>query len=835
MTLLSAALQYHKWSLAAIPTDSSKRSILTWRKYENEPPTTAQIADMFAHKNASGLAVICGAASGGLEVVDCDLKYDVTGKLWDQLTLAMADLPFFDKLLIVRTVSNGYHLYYRCEQVEGNQKLARRHTTDEERVHAPNAKVKVLLETRGQAGYVMAPPTPGYELARGKFNEIPLLTIEERDALLTLCRSFNEVVDEVPITYRNPTARSNSRSPFTDYNERGDVVALLQQYGWRVVGQNLSKTKLLRPGQTYSKSSGDYNSDLNLFSVFTTSSEFEPMKGYRPAAVYCKLVCSDNWKECYRKLSDMGYGDQHIKIPSELKSKIKNYVKTGLQQKEIATLISKESDYDEKQAQKVVSQAINDKDGLFEWQGKRRIIVYRNYVNWLKNNNYHIYFYDQHSSIYKLIKTQDGKVKEANNYLIKQELLAKINTDDYDNEDDRAQDLETLLKNHNLFLANIYEYLEQISISWLRDDAHTCYIPFDSCVIRVTKHGVQKLTYGNFKDMYIWESELKSDPKWDSIDIMDCNLQIECQFSKFIYLICNGDNDRIISVYTIIGYLLHKHKDPSRAWAVILGEETDDETKGGGTGKGIFIKALEKILNTVTIDGKNFKADKSFAYQRVKLDTRLVAIQDVDRLFDFEKFYSIITEGWTIEKKNKDELYIGYQDSPKVILTTNYTINDTGNHAKRRQKVIEFSDYFGAHHTPKDEFGMLMFDDWDRDEWNRFFNFMFQCVRLYFEAGVRDTTQGEKYRIKKLRTMFGEDFSTWFTQTAIDELKTYQKFTDLYKNFLNIHDYEKKDFSVKKFKKALAVAAENYRFNLIERIDRQGNNVKIVKLEAISA
>lgn len=833
MKLQQAALAYHDMGLSAIPTDSSKRSICTWKKYENTAPAKDEIIESFSKGAAKGLAIICGASSGGLEIIDCDIKYDVTGTLWQRLQESLNELTLFGKLVVVSTIGGGYHLYYRCEQIEGNQKLAQRATTEAERQDNPNSKVRVLIETRGQAGYVIAPPSEGYKIQQGSLDSITVLSIDERDRLLACCRSFNELVEEVPITYRHPTAKSSAKSPFTDYNERGDVEQLLERHGWRIVKTTNDKTTFLRPGETKSKSSGDYNRTLGLFGVFTTSSEFTPMKGYRPAAVFCKLECADNWKECYRKLTDMGYGEQHIKISPDLKIKIKNYADAGLQQKEIATLISKESGYNESQAQKIVHQATSYQDGLFEWQGKKRAIVYRNYVDWLKNNNYHLYFYDG-SPIYKLIKIHDGKVKEANNYMIKQELLAKINADDYESEEDRALDLETLIKNPNIFLNNIYEYLEQIDIQWLRDDANTCYIPFESCIVRITKDKTEKLTYGSFKEMHIWDSELKVNEKWDSIDIIDDEAELTCQFGRFIELICGGDDQRILSACTIIGYLLHKHKDPSRAWAVILGEETDDETKGGGTGKGIFIKALEKILNTVTIDGKNFKADKSFAYQRVKLDTRLVAIQDVDRIFDFEKFYSIITEGWTIEKKNKDELYIGYKDSPKVILTTNYTISDTGHHAKRRQKVVEFSDYFGAHRTPKEEFGMLMFDDWDRDEWNRFFNYMFRCVKIYFNLGVVDVTQGERYRLKKLRTQFGEDFAAWFTETAIMELKSYQKFTDVYKNFLGIHDFDKKDFSIKKFKKGMSVAAENYQLTIKERIDRQGNNVKLIKLESIT-
>jgi hypothetical protein len=59
-------------------------------------------------------------------------------------------------------------LYYRCDVIEGNQKLAQRPATAEEVKENPNEKVLVLIETRGEGGYVVAPPTDGYKLSAGR-------------------------------------------------------------------------------------------------------------------------------------------------------------------------------------------------------------------------------------------------------------------------------------------------------------------------------------------------------------------------------------------------------------------------------------------------------------------------------------------------------------------------------------------------------------------------------------------------------------------------------------------------------------------------------------------
>ncbi len=57
----------------------------------------------------------------------------------------------------------------------------------------------------------------------------------------------------------------------------------------------------------------------------------------------------------------------------------------------------------------------------------------------------------------------------------------------------------------------------------------------------------------------------------------------------------------------------------------------------------------------------------------------------------FESLFSKITDGLTVEKKNKDELFIDYENSPKFLITTNYNIDNESQASNRRQFLLVVS------------------------------------------------------------------------------------------------------------------------------------------------
>jgi hypothetical protein len=194
--------------------------------------------------------------------------------------------------------------------------------------------------------------------------------------------------------------------------------------------------------------------------------------------------------------------------------------------------------------------------------------------------------------------------------------------------------------------------------------------------------------------------------------------------------------NRYNSLKSIIGYLLHSFKTSANNKAVILNDETISENPNGGSGKGIFWNAISKMKKVSSIDGKTFEFTKSFPYQTVSTDCQLLVFDDVKKNFNFESLFSLITEGITLEYKGQDAIKLPVEKSPKILITTNYTIKGDGGSFDRRKIEVELSNYFSSKLTPLDHFKHLLFDDWDAKEWSRFDNYMINCIEYYLQNGI---------------------------------------------------------------------------------------------------
>jgi hypothetical protein len=818
--------KYLDFGVNVIAVNDKKQAIFPWKEFQNRPITKEELEKQLSDPRAKGIAVICGAVSGGLEVIDIDTKYE-TFPLWEQIKSKIPQ-DIFAKLHIVNTKSNGYHLYYKCEEIECNQKLAQRQPTAEEKLQNPQIKTYCIIETRGEAGYVVAPPSDGYTIVQKGIN---IISIEERSTLFEVMRSFNEIIEEQIIeAHQRPSTKDYGVSPFEDYNKRGDVSALLQSHGWTIVKENSERVYYLRPGSK-AEHSGSYNKSLGLFSVFSVNTPFTPQKGYRPAIVYAILEHNSDFKKAAKALLEQGYGEK--KTSDKLERTLFNKKQNGATKDELVSLLVQSHRKSVSDATEMVEN-LEDRWGeqictFWDVSEQDRLTInrYKLQVFLTTVGGFRLYFYDQNSTIYRLVRIKDGFVEESSTEQIKRFIKDYIDRlpDSFDGGITPQDLLEHIYRGASaLFSDAFFEFFDRADINFLQDTQDTSYFPFKNGVVCVSKDKIALKTYGEL-NKFVWKTQIID----HHIYVDDGSIKLEeIEYYKFLNYVSGEEVERLMYAITLIGYLLHTYKDPSRPFSVILAEETENEANGGGTGKGIFVKALGHLSNLVRVDGKNFKVDKNFAFQRVDLDTRILAIEDTRRNVDFEGFYSIITEGITVEKKNKDELFIPYKDSPKVMFTTNYTIPNMGNHAKRRQKVFEFSPYFGAGKTPEDVFGHKLFEDWDKDEWNRFFNLMFNCVQIYLESGVLAVENSEKLHRKQVRVQFGEEFLE-FLMAQKEEKEVWITMEFLYNEFLKMTGFEKKEYSMKRFSKAIDESCTILKIAYQSTRSKEHSNRKCIK------
>lgn len=330
MTLLDAALAWRHAGCSVIPvrTDGTKTPAVSWKAYQDEPASEAVVTDWFTSGRYDGIGIICGAVSGHLEMFEVEgravtdtlpafrdaMRDNGHGELWDRL----------NKGFLEQSPSGGLHWLYRVDgETRRNLKLARRPATADELKQDPADKVKVLLETRGEGGYVVVAPSAGRTHSSGKAwaflvgspATIPTISIDERDALHAIASMFDTMPVAEPVLPRSAFMPGDIPAggirPGDDYNQRATWDDLLTPLGWvkaKHFGGNCygwtRPGKHLRDGisATTGRNDGD-----NLF-VFSSSTEFDTERAYSKFSAYTLLEHNGDYSAAAKTLRGEGYG-----------------------------------------------------------------------------------------------------------------------------------------------------------------------------------------------------------------------------------------------------------------------------------------------------------------------------------------------------------------------------------------------------------------------------------------------------------------------------------------------------------------------------------------------
>lgn len=418
-----------------------------------------------------------------------------------------------------------------------------------------------------------------------------------------------------------------------------------------------------------------------------------------------------------------------------------------------------------------------------------------------------------------LVKIENNRVKEVSPDEVRA-LCWEYIDDEYQftDPDERRQVKDVFQRSRSLFHRQNLSLLKRIDLKECKDTKDMSYLFFNDSVLEITADSILMKDYSEIEGLvfetdicdFNFKSVLK--PGKNTFD----GIQPGGEFFEFLKDLCKNQNKSvneksIASLVTIIGYLIHRYKDPAKAKAVIFMDTYKDGSPNGGTGKGLLTKGIGYVRESAFQDGKYYSTSDKFAFSHVTYGTRIMVIDDVPENFDFEKIFPLITEKAVVERKYENKFIIPFDESPKVLITTNYTVEGTSSSHKRRKVEFILSETYKADYSPEDKFGHLLYVEWDYKEWLNFYLFMVYCVQEFLKKGIVEPSFNVRERKLKMDTT--PQFIEFIHANVDVSVKTNKK--DLYEAFYAKYpDHYKIELTT--FRKWLKLFADAYGFVFIE-------------------
>lgn len=337
------AIAAHAAGLCVHPPtqDGVKRPVDKWAHHMKARSTLEEILAWYGSAGTpkrGGVGYICGAVSGNLEV----FEFDAAGLVYEEYKAAAAATGFGDVVERIeagcseQSPTGGIHWFSYCSEIAGSTELAR-YVPDPNDIDpgTKRPKVKVLIETRGEGGYIVAAPSNGtvhptggaYVQLRGGPATIATITPAERQALHDLARTFDRVPEPEPVEAKPKTTTSatacDALTPWDDYNARMTWSELLP--GWTLVHRSGETEYWRRPGKNEGWSATVNRNGSDRLFVFSTSTEFEARKPYSKFDAYSRLNHTDDASAATKALSEAGYGQfkTWVKVDGKWKLEIR--------------------------------------------------------------------------------------------------------------------------------------------------------------------------------------------------------------------------------------------------------------------------------------------------------------------------------------------------------------------------------------------------------------------------------------------------------------------------------------------------------------------------------
>lgn len=735
---------------------AAKSAYHSWKEYQSRIATKDELWKAMEDAGTEAIAMITGKVSGNMEVIDIDVKYKlgIDAILFADISNFYPDL--WERLKIHKTPSGGYHIIYRVSSgtIPGNMKLAGRNTTKEEQEadlaagkKRPN-KTANFIETRGEGGYVLAPPSMGYSEHRGK--EIPVITWEERCSLINLCETYNEIIKQAaPVRATKTEDSIYSVNPFEDYNERCDAVSLMQEYDWKFIRENSQFIWFTRPGKD-SGVSASFNKTKRVFFIFTSSTDLEENTGYNPATFLAHARFSGDKSKCFHWLINNGYGSLKKSYEASL---VKRYTASP-------GVVPSALSPDAKQALKDAQIAYQEEHpfGVFwEYDEDGKVKIDREGI-YKVSHGLGFRLHDQ-----DIVRISGIFIYDCSEMEYFDAIKAYIKEEDASSYNDICNSYESFIQKSGKFTISRLRLLDTTPV--IADTENKSYRFFKNDMVVVTESIIDIIPYSAVPNNLIWHKKVIQ-RDWEPFP------PSSCKYTEFLKLAC-GISQQLKKV---IGYLVHDFKGENTGYIITLTEICPDPKGGGGSGKNIFGNLLRLATNVHTVSGTQVQLNEKFLQSWKR--QRVMFLADVPKKFDFEFLKEISTGYGTLKRLFKDEEALSPEEMPKLLVNTNFSFDASDGGLKRRIIPIEFTDFFTKCGGVDVHFGCMFPSGWSQEDYTGFDHFITECLQEYFKCKgkIRATELSDTGWEKQFIQKFGEvtyrfiqeHINTWLQDTHIN-------------------------------------------------------------------
>jgi hypothetical protein len=311
-------------NFSLITVGSNKVPNFPWKKSQTEKLSFTEFSKNYNYKggifrndgteipSTNNFGIVTGYDN--LQCIDVDLKVLKAAKdrkeFWDEYINFLDDniFDFHNKVVIYKTQTDGYHIFFKCEEIEGNKKLA-----------VLEGYTEAILETRAKGGYCFVYPNNQYN--KRSYLDIDYISKEDRDIILSCSKIYNFIKEVEPIKVSKNDYVESKITPWEDYNQKHSIFDVIGS-DFSIVVTLSNKQVIKRHGAT-SAHSGYVFKDSGFMYLFSTGTCYPHEKLITPFTAFAYKYHNGDYSTASKDLYLNGYGSRLVKeFPKDIIQKI---------------------------------------------------------------------------------------------------------------------------------------------------------------------------------------------------------------------------------------------------------------------------------------------------------------------------------------------------------------------------------------------------------------------------------------------------------------------------------------------------------------------------------